>query len=97
MGDVDELGSPNYGFGVNQDLFEKLLREHLLPMIPGSSLSGAGKLAGKWKQKAAALTAPGAISVRPEKAATYDFTLTRSQKFRTDEVTLVEAFVESVR
>ncbi len=65
-------------------------------MIPGSSLSGPGKLAGKWKQKAAALTAPGAISVRPEKAATYDFTLVRSQKFRPDEVKLVEAFVESV-
>jgi len=88
--------SVNYHRSVNQTLFEKLLRDHLLPMIPGATLTGPGVLAGKWKQKAAALTAPCSISVRPEKAATYDFTLGRSQKFRTDEVKLVEAFVEAV-
>jgi hypothetical protein len=69
-----------YHRSANQALFEKLLRDHLLPMIPGATLTGPGVLPGKWKQKAAALTAPCSISVRPEKAATYDFTLGGSQK-----------------
>ena len=39
----------DYNRAVDQVLFEKLLREHLLPMIPWATLIGPGVLAGKWK------------------------------------------------
>lgn len=86
----------NYHRLVDQVSFEKLLRDHLLPMIPGATLAGPSTLAAKRKRKLAALTAPCSMAVRPETFATFEFTLGRSQKFRTDEVVLVECFVNAV-
>jgi hypothetical protein len=80
---------------VDPSRFELLLREHLLKMMPAATLSGPVPLPGKGKQKVAALTGPCTIGVRPQKSAIYQFSIGRSQKFRPDEVTLVECFVEA--